>query len=135
MRSGRAYNRQEKGCVTKFQAHELSQSFIIEVLALGSLLGVGVESGLSQSFIVEVLEVIVRGRGRVMVRVRATCFIVTRKHKGVLCVRQRCRGRGNIWPVAGRKGVQHAAGDDGRARVRLGLDNLFETRVIQEPGS
>ena len=68
-------------------------------------------------------------RVRVGVRVGVRCFVVTRRHKGVLCVQQHCgrrRQRSSIWAATERESVQHADGDAG---WRLGLGSKPELRT------
>ena len=59
---------------------------------------------------------------QVKVTVKVRCFVVSRGHKGVLCVWQRCgrrRWRSGFWPAARREGVQHANRVRVRVRVRV----------------
>ena len=68
----------------------------------------------------------------VRIRVRVMCFVITKEHKGVLCVRQCCTRRVCIWAVSGREAVQHANSDAGwrlgRRNLGLNLDSKAQTQ-------
>ena len=67
---------------------------------------VGVGAGITVSVRVKVT-------GTRTVTVIARCFVVTGRHKRVLCVTRRCGWRSGIWVAPGMEGAQHATGDAG----------------------